>query len=759
MSDARPAAPAASRSDDPAPLSPAKPMASVFPYRLDVALGLMMRSALDTPMDLLSSGSASTLLQPESSVPYGYPPFATLGSPCGGPADDDEDACKPSRGMLPALLPTPIPYHAASLYPAADYDPAAASPPAGGGSPLAAQAMGLPSHPDLAQWLRDMVLESIRETNAPFAAMPALSPDAVALPPAHPLAADAPDAAWAGRVSATAPPRMMGPAALAAVIAGSPAKPAAAVASPADALAVPWAHWLAPPLGAGAMDPFMPGMPSAAAMPFADAHAATTRATAPLLGGFPLGYGLAAAAAPPPSLGPLNPPAAGADRGLGLHLGHPLAGETYDPTRVHGSSPSAPHSTTTSSSSSGGPTAMAMDIESLLSSPSSPSSLNSHGTYGYASPHRTSASAAATAATAAAAAAAAAFTASGLALPTAVGSSRRSLTCPSAERRRSSGTLTYPLAGSRPPAARSSTHALAAAPLAGASLSLHSSLDEISEDPAAATPMTSRFSRSTPYLTPAHGPTKSPMALSTQRPLPRLEDGSDGDSASTATLEARGMPWTWPPHGAPASQPRAAYGSSMASVEALRRASHGSLATRDVVARGLALQPSDAGTYHGRSTRRASQVDLTSTQRRRFHNYECKLRSFLNRRPDRMSADKLARIDAIRDELAAHQIDILDRDLISRHKKLFTGRFGNDWWEAVYHLGGQPPQIDADTYAQMLIRLELIASELPESRSADALFIIYDLLREFGIEPYYHIQGKMTTTRMKYQRRTSLSAL
>ncbi|KAI8806342.1 hypothetical protein BJ742DRAFT_817432 [Cladochytrium replicatum] len=166
-------------------------------------------------------------------------------------------------------------------------------------------------------------------------------------------------------------------------------------------------------------------------------------------------------------------------------------------------------------------------------------------------------------------------------------------------------------------------------------------------------------------------------------------------------------------------------------------------------------------------------LKMTATQRRRFANYEQKLRQFLNRptndhgivqrcmegaslanpNVENLAAAKAEKLVDMANYLLQERIDITSKDLIIKHKKLFASRWGPDWFEAIYRLGGiAPPLTSEDQFSEILSRLKQIAADLPDTRSPDALFVIYDILRDMGIPTHYHYEVGMTNTRLQYRK-------
>ncbi|KAI8813560.1 hypothetical protein BJ742DRAFT_433796 [Cladochytrium replicatum] len=164
---------------------------------------------------------------------------------------------------------------------------------------------------------------------------------------------------------------------------------------------------------------------------------------------------------------------------------------------------------------------------------------------------------------------------------------------------------------------------------------------------------------------------------------------------------------------------------------------------------------------------------MTATQRRRFANYEQKLRQFLNRpasdyggvqrnmegasleNPNlvNLAPTKSEKLLDMANYLLQERIDIKSKDLIIKHKKLFASRWGPDWFEAIYRLGGIAPPLTCEyQYSEILSRLKQIAADLPDTRSPDALFVIYDILRDMGIPTHYHYEVGMTNTRLQYRK-------
>jgi hypothetical protein len=123
---------------------------------------------------------------------------------------------------------------------------------------------------------------------------------------------------------------------------------------------------------------------------------------------------------------------------------------------------------------------------------------------------------------------------------------------------------------------------------------------------------------------------------------------------------------------------------------------------------------------------------LTGSKKRRFLNYEQKLNQFLNIRKE-MTPEKIERCSKVKQELDQLGASIYDRHLILKYKHVLA-KYGSDWFEAVYHLGGVQTHLTEDQYLFVRGRLEQLAAELPETRSPDVLFIIYDILETMGIK-------------------------
>ena len=141
---------------------------------------------------------------------------------------------------------------------------------------------------------------------------------------------------------------------------------------------------------------------------------------------------------------------------------------------------------------------------------------------------------------------------------------------------------------------------------------------------------------------------------------------------------------------------------------------------------------------------------LPPNRKRRFLNYEGKLNSFLKREDFKLTPEKISKLESIRQSLQEQNVDIKDRDLITKYRSILA-KYGQNWFECIYYLGGVPVQVTDEQYAKVYARLRQVAAELPTTRSADALFIIYDILHSMGIETYYNYNQKMTTTRLKYK--------
>jgi hypothetical protein len=123
---------------------------------------------------------------------------------------------------------------------------------------------------------------------------------------------------------------------------------------------------------------------------------------------------------------------------------------------------------------------------------------------------------------------------------------------------------------------------------------------------------------------------------------------------------------------------------------------------------------------------------LTGTKKRRFLNYEQKFNQFLNLRRE-MTPEKVERSLKVKEELDKLGVSIFDRHLILKYKHVLA-KYGTDWFEVVYHLGGVQTHLTEDQYLFVRGRLEQLAAELPETRSPDVLFIIYDILENMGIK-------------------------
>ena len=165
-----------------------------------------------------------------------------------------------------------------------------------------------------------------------------------------------------------------------------------------------------------------------------------------------------------------------------------------------------------------------------------------------------------------------------------------------------------------------------------------------------------------------------------------------------------------------------------------------------------------ASENHRRSTISASsptdsyqkfiRKSMSASRRRRLINYELKVNCFLKRRYE-ITKEKIEKIEKIRKALKDKNISITDKDLIVKHKGILA-KYGSDWFEAVYYLGGIPCEVTDEQHAIIMKRLEQIASELSDSRSADVMFILYDILRDLNIKPYYNYTAKLTNTRKSY---------
>jgi hypothetical protein len=103
----------------------------------------------------------------------------------------------------------------------------------------------------------------------------------------------------------------------------------------------------------------------------------------------------------------------------------------------------------------------------------------------------------------------------------------------------------------------------------------------------------------------------------------------------------------------------------------------------------------------------------------------------------------VVKINQIKQEIQARGIDLRERDLLLKHKKIFAPygpgkppHLTPDWFEALYYLGGVTITVTDDEYDKISSELKSIAFGIQSCRSLDVMQIIYQIFQNLGLPAF-----------------------